>query len=272
MNLFNKIMTFIFDLLFAPFSALSPVWGLIFISVVTGLLMLLIFKRTSNQQEIRTVKNHIQAYLLELRLYQHDAGLSMQAFRNVLKSNMKYLGYAFKPMLFLIIPVLLIMIQLGVRYEYRALSVGEQAVLDVRFPDRVQGMNIRIEAPKSVRIETPPLRVFGENRIYWRIRAASQGEGELVFRYGEEVLKKRVFVDSRQKKISPKRVNISSMMGLVYPVEAPLSGRDFLREIHLRYPHRFLTIFGMRIHWFVLFLVFSMMSGFAFKNVFHVEI
>jgi uncharacterized membrane protein (DUF106 family) len=272
MNLFNKIVTSIFDVIFAPFSALQPIWGLIFISVVTGLLMLLIFKRTSNQQGIRTVKNHIQAYLLELRLYQHDASLSVQAFRNVLKSNMKYLGYAFKSMLFLIIPVLLIMVQIDVRYEYRALSVGEQTVLDVRFSDHSQGANIRIETPENVRIETPPLRVFGENRIYWRIRAVSQGEGELVFRYGENVLKKWISVDSQQKKVSPKRVKVSSMMGLLYPIEAPLSGRDFLREIHLRYPHRSLTLFGMRIHWLVLFFVFSMMIGFAFKNFFHVEI
>ena len=64
MDLFNKIITWIFDILFYPFAGLHPVWGLIFISVITGVLMLLIFKVTSNQAGIRKTKSHIQAYLL----------------------------------------------------------------------------------------------------------------------------------------------------------------------------------------------------------------
>jgi uncharacterized membrane protein (DUF106 family) len=272
MIVFNQIVTFIFDLIFAPFSGLSPVWGLIFISVATGLFMLLIFKRVSNQEGIRAVKNHIQAYLLELRLYQHDAGLSVQAFRNVMKSNMKYLGYALKPMLFLFIPVLLIMIQIAVRYEYRSLSVGEQAVLDVCLSEGVQGSEFRLEAPENIRIETPPLFIPDEDRIYWRIRAVSKGEGELVFRYGQKALNKQIFVDSHRKKISPEKVKASSLKSFLYPAEPPLSGKDFLREIHLHYPHQSLTILGIRIHWLVLFFIFSMITGFMFKNVFGVEI
>ncbi len=272
MTIFNQIVTFIFDLLFTPFSGLHPIWGLIFISIVTGLFMLLIFKRTSNQKGIREAKKHIQAYLLELRLYQYDAGLSLQAFKNVLKSNMKYLGYALKPMLFLVVPVLLIMIQIGARYEYRPLSVGEQTVLDVRLSEDVQNADIRIETPEGVRVETPPMRIPEENRIYWRIRAVSKGEGELVFRYGEEALSKRISVDSRRKKLSPKRLKASSVKSLLYPAETPLSGMDFLQEIHLHYPHQSLSVLGIRIHWLVLFFIFSMVTGFAFKNIFGVEI
>ena len=272
MNIFNKIVTFVFDLLFYPFSGLSPIWGLIFVSVATGLFVLLIFKIASNQEGIRKVRNHIQAYLLEMRLYQYDAGLSVQAFRNVLKSNMKYLGFAFKPMLFLAIPVLLIMIQIDSRYEYRSLSVGDQAILDVRLSDHIQSADIRIETPEGVRIETPPLCIHEENRIYWRIRAVSKGEGGLVFRYGEKTLRKHISVDSRRKKLSPKRIKASSLMGLLYPAEPPLFEKDFLREIHLHYLHRSLTVFNIRVHWLVLFFVFSMITGFAFKTVFGVEI
>jgi uncharacterized membrane protein (DUF106 family) len=271
MSIFNKIVTFVFDLLFYPFSGAPPVWGLVFISVATGLFMLLIFKRTSNQKGIRTARNRVQAYLLELRLYQHDAGLSVQAFRNVLKSNIKYLGFAFKPMLFLAVPVLLVMIQIGSRYEYRSLSVGEQAILDVRLSDHVQSADIQIKTPEGVRIETPPLCIPEENRIYWRIRAVSKGEGDLVFRHGGNELRKQISVDSRQKKFSPNRIKVSSPAGFLYPAEPPLSRKDFLREIHLRYPRQILVVFGIRIHWLVLFFVFSMITGFAFRRLFGVE-
>jgi hypothetical protein len=99
----------------------------------------------------------------------------------------------------------------------------------------------------------------------------SKGKGELVFRYGEKRLTKRIAVDIERKKLSPKRT-ASIIAGLLYPAETLLSGKDFLEEIHLHYPRQALTILNIRMHWFVLFFVFSMVAGFAFKNVFGVEI
>ena len=61
MGVLNVILEAVFDVLFAPFRSLGPWPGMIFISLATGILMLLIFKKTSNQEGIKRAKNQIKA-------------------------------------------------------------------------------------------------------------------------------------------------------------------------------------------------------------------
>ena len=79
MGLINRLLGSLFDLLFLPFRSLNPWAGMIFISLLTGLLMLLIYRWTSNQAGIRRVKDKIKAHLLELRLYKDNMGVTMKA-------------------------------------------------------------------------------------------------------------------------------------------------------------------------------------------------
>ncbi|NOR12743.1 MAG: hypothetical protein GQ545_05770, partial [Candidatus Aminicenantes bacterium] len=108
---FNRVFGKIFDLLFIPFRDMNPWVGMIIISFLTGLLMLVIFRYTSNQAGIKKAKNKIKAHLLELRLYKDSLGLSLKAQGNILLANLKYITHSFKPMLVMIIPVILILIQ-----------------------------------------------------------------------------------------------------------------------------------------------------------------
>ena len=52
---FNRIFGKIFDLLFIPFRNMNPWVGMAIISFLTGLLMLVIFRYTSNQAGIKKV-------------------------------------------------------------------------------------------------------------------------------------------------------------------------------------------------------------------------
>ena len=61
----NTGITRFFDLLFAP-SALSPWLGMVVISLLTGFVLLFVFRYTSNQQGIRAAKDRIIAPALSL--------------------------------------------------------------------------------------------------------------------------------------------------------------------------------------------------------------
>ena len=129
MNTINAILNFLFEAVFYPFQSFPPIWGLFFISVLTGVLMLLVFKRISNQEGIRRIKNRIKAHLLEMRLYKDDIRLSFRVMGALLIDNFKYLTFALRPMLVLMIPVLLILIHTGTRYAQRPLQNGESAIV-----------------------------------------------------------------------------------------------------------------------------------------------
>jgi uncharacterized membrane protein (DUF106 family) len=125
---FNSVIGKIFDILFLPFRGLSPWVAMIVVSFLTGLLMLFIFRATSNQEGIRRIKNKIKAHLLELRLYKDSLAQQLTSQGKILSANFKYFSYALKPMLVMVIPVMLILIQLNLWFGSRSLDIGDEAL------------------------------------------------------------------------------------------------------------------------------------------------
>jgi uncharacterized membrane protein (DUF106 family) len=275
MNLFNAALSGLFDLLLAPFRALSPWIAMAVVSLLTGFLMLLIYRYTSNQEGIRTVKNRIKAHLLELRLYKNDLAVSLRSQGQILGANFKYIGYALKPLLVMILPVILILIQLNDWFGSRPLRVGETALVKVRLAEGYGPVetDLRLEAPAGLALETDPLRIEEDREVDWRLRAEASGEHDLVLRWGGQSAVKKVVVDGgRLARVSTARVRANVWREFSHPGERSLPSSAPILSFEIRYPERRLDLFGMGVHWLVAYFILSIILGFAFKGVFKVEI
>jgi len=275
MWIFNSVFGKIFEFIFFPFKNLSPWIGMILISFLTGLLMLLIFRYTSNQEGIRKVKNKIKAHLLELRLFKDSLALSLKAQGNILRYNLKYIGYSGKPLLVMIIPLILILIQLNFWFGYQSLKEGEETILKVKLKEdqNILDLNLKLEPPPSLTIETPPLRIEEEKEINWRLRAREKGLHVLNLRInGQSFIKKVAVAQKPLTKISPLKVQRNFIDELFNPGETPLSKKLPVKSIEVKYPAKHMYLFGWGIHWLIVYFALSIIFGFAFKGVFKVEI
>src|SRR3974377_243951 len=109
---FNSILSSLLDLLLGPFRGLHPFWALLILSVMVGAVLLVVFRYTSNQRGIQETKNRIKAHLLEIRLFKDDLRVLLSAQGSILKYNLRYMAYGLKPLLVIILPVALLLIQL----------------------------------------------------------------------------------------------------------------------------------------------------------------
>ena len=132
MSALDALLRAIFDVLLMPFSGLPPLVGLIILSVVTAVVMLLVFKKASNQEAIDSVKRKITAGLFEIRLFSDDVVAILKAQGEILRHNATYLRLSFTPMLWMIIPLTLVVAQLQFHYGYRSLHPGEKTLLKVQ--------------------------------------------------------------------------------------------------------------------------------------------
>lgn len=271
----NTIFAKLIEGMLFPFRNMNPWIGMMVVSLVTGLLMLVIFRYTSNQEGIRRVKDRIKAHLLEMRLYQDNLRVNFRAQGGILRANLKYFLYALKPMLVMIIPVLLILVQLNFWFGYQALKPGQSTLLTVKL-DKTHNpleVDLQLEPPETVRVETPALRIEEENEIDWRISTTRRGRHELVLRLGGKRIVKTVSTGDRPVElISPLRLKGGILDQVLYPVERPLDKNNPIRSIEIRYPGKSLSLLGINIHWLIAFFVLSVIFGFAFKGVFGVEI
>jgi len=275
MWIFNFLFSKLFDFLFFPFRGLSPWYGMVFISFLTGLFMLFVFRYTSNQQGIRKVKNRIKAHLLELRLFKDSFATSFKAQGSILRCNLRYMSYSARPMLVMIIPLVLIIIQLNLWFNYQPLSPGDKAILKVTLKegfDPLEG-SPSVEPSSGFEIETPALRIEEEREIDWRLRAKEKGIPDLIVVVDGEKCQKRIAIAQKPlSKISAVKVQKNFLAQVLNPGEPPLPSNSPLESIQILYPTRSMNFFGWNIHWLIVYFVLAIIFGFAFKGLLKVEI
>src|ERR1700688_3110760 len=89
----------------------SPLAIVIVVSLIVGLLMVVLFGYTSDQKAIGIAKDQLKAHLLAVRLYRDQIPVVMGSYGKILRGTGRYLKLAFKPLLYVIIPITLLIVQ-----------------------------------------------------------------------------------------------------------------------------------------------------------------
>ncbi len=275
MGIVNLVFGRIVGVILLPFRGASPWFGMAAVSLLTALLMLEVYKHTSNQAAIRRAKDKIKAHLLELRLFKDSMPVTLRAQAAILKANLSYLAANLKPLLVMIVPLVLILAQLSLWFDRAPLQPGEETLVKVGLEDKADPASLPIELETSPGLEltSPAVRIPDQNEIAWRFKATAAGPGRLTLRVGGQTLVKSVIVGGKPlTNVSALASRRSLWKQVLYPGERALAAGTPVRSIEILYPAKTLSIFGLRVHWLVAYLILSIVFGFAFKGVFKVEI
>lgn len=280
METLNRILNVVFDGILGLFANLDPAYGLLVISVITGILMLIVFRYTSDQKGIKRAKNLVKAHFLAIRLYKDDIAQMLATMKNIVVSNLVYMSKSVKPMLFMLAPVALVLIQLDSRYEHRPFKVGETTVVTVRLhqgganasASLAELSSVTLTVPAGLKIETPMLRIPEKAEVSWRIKMEQEGAFDLTVNDNGHQFEKRLYVSNALTALASSKERQSFTAALFSPAEPSLPADAPVESIVITYPKRELSVFGITVHWLIGFFVLSLVAGFALKGVFGVEI
>ena len=130
MNVLNAVLNRIADVLLTPFTSLA-LWGLAFWGIVAGIVMTMVFKRTSNQRALVRVADQTRAQMLAVRLFRDDLAVTFRCQWRLIKLIGLRLWYSLPPMLVMLVPFVLVLVQLALRYEKQPLTTGDQALVEL---------------------------------------------------------------------------------------------------------------------------------------------
>lgn len=280
MEILTGALRVAFDAILLPFRGLPAAVGLTIVSAIVAVLILLVYKATSDQKRIASVKRKIFAGLFEIRLFNDDAGAIFRAQGDILRYNLAYLGLSLVPLAWMLLPMVLIIAQLQFHYGYGGLAPGEKTVFKVvvaaartSASERGTGPAITLEVPEGLKLETPGVWIPSKREMAWRIAAVDPGDYVVrVAAAGEAPVEKRVRVGAGVTRRSPSRLTPGFMNQLLYPAEPPIPKGSSLAGIFLDYPDAEVDIFGWKTHWMVVFFLMSIVLGFALKGVFKVDL
>lgn len=267
-------MTLLGDVCFALLGLLSPLWALVVISAVVGAAMLLIWRYTSNQKAIEDVRRKISAHLLASRLFKDDLSVTFRAQRQILWQALRLLGHSVRPMIIMTIPFVLVMVQIGLRYEFRPMPVGSvtRVKVTMKNPKDAVGVGDKLKVPDGYEAaKNDPCRVPSLGTVDWRITPRRAGSSTLIVGAGKEAIEMPIEAGERFSRISKLRGG-TFFDRLLYSAEPSIPDSSPFASIEVMYPSRSTPIFGFDVHWLITLLVLSIVFALVFKPFFKVHI
>jgi len=278
MWLVNRPLRWVFDLVVLPFRGMPPIVGLTVISLLVSVAMLIGFRAVSDQDALDAVKRRIYGGVYEIRLYKDDLRTIFAAQVGILRETGTYFRLSMVPMLWMMVPIVIIVSQLQFQYGYESLEPGETALVQVELTEaaaermaETDGAGLSLEVPDGLLLETPLVWIPSLREAGWRIAAEGPGEYELIIRIGDETLTKSVRVSGTTVLRSPVRPS-SLLDQLIYPAEEPLPRGSNAQVIRLGYTDAEINLFGWHTHWIIAFFILTMVFSFALAKPLGVKI
>jgi hypothetical protein len=290
---FDAIVSRIFDAVFAPMRTWPPLASLALVSLLVAMALLLVIRATSNQAGIAAAKRRIWAGLFEIRLFNDDPRAILRAQADVLRHDFTYLRLSFVPMLWVLLPMLLLVAQLEAYYGRSAFRQGDTFLYEVTLrtaadnPSKYQAVpapssspmataaaprpDVQLHLPEGLTAETDAAWIPSLDQIVWRVRADRSGNYQLEASVGTERYAKEVRVAPRGlARLSSERRAAGLWTGLLYPSEPPLGRSAPVRSLRTEYPPRGVAVLGWQVPWMIVFFVLVTLFALLLKNRFRV--
>jgi len=267
----NYFLTRGCDLLLAPFAKLPPFWGILFLSLLTSLFVLVVYRAVSNPQKVKDTKNQIKANILAIRLYRDFWKTIVGSFFKSLYYTGKYFVLNLIP-LFLVLPLMfLLFVQMDIRYGMRPFHPDESITVKAGFKGELGAANVEIQPNPHYRSAMNPVFITALREVDWKLKAGKNGATTIAIKVDGAMVSKSLIIGESMPALSNRKMAVSSLEHFIYPAEKLLAASTPLQYLSIQYPARSISFLGLRTHWLVYYLVFTMVIALALKNKFGVE-
>jgi len=252
--------------LFAPIGYLPGWLSLTIIATITGIVMLVIFKHTSNQGAIKATRNDIKANIYALKLFKDNVGVTIRSQGRIFLGVVRSLFLSLVPMLVMALPITMLWSQLALWYQARPLRVGEEAVMTLKLngPTESPWPKVDLQPTKAVEVTVGPVHVRSQRELCWNIRALTAGEHRLEFQVDGKPIDKELAIGDGFAKVSLLRPGWSWWDALVNPEEQPFNPQSPVQSIDIVYPKRSSWTYGSNtwvFYWFIVSMVVAFFCG-----------
>jgi uncharacterized membrane protein (DUF106 family) len=272
MDLFNAIFDFILGFFFNAFSWAPPVVGLSVAGAASGVGILWVWSKTSDQPRMKRVKDSVWAALFELRVYVNEPHVTWRAQKALFRANLRYMALALRPTLWMIGPMALLLVHLNSFYGRASLPINRDAIVTMGMSSDWDPHSLapQLLAPPQVLVTSFPVRAPDAREISWRIRPVSAVSGQLTFLVDGKRVLKIIEAGSHRRLIPGRSVN-STLQSLWMPAEGRIASKT-VEWIEIRYPEPQLSILGVQWNWLLWFFAVSIVAALLLKKHFGVVI
>jgi hypothetical protein len=173
----------------------------------------------------------------------------------------------------MLVPMSLLLGQLGVWYQVRPLRLGEEAVITLKLRGETDApLPVVTLAPDDAIKDTHgPIRILSQREICWNVRALKAGYCHLLFQIDGESVGKELAIGNGFMCVSARRPDWDWSDALLHPHEEPFGPASPVQSIEVQYPERHSRTSGTG-WWVVYWFALSLVTGFCCRGLFKVNL
>ena len=190
---------------FAPFLNLPTLWAVILLSFLISLIITLIYKYTTDQSLMKSLKDEMKELQKEMKGLKSTPERAMQAQKKIMQLNGKYMMQSMKSMLYSFIPILLIFGWMNSHLAYEPILPGQEFATKVTFEKNARGF-IELSVPEGINFNGDAKKEIAGSEVEW-ILSGSRGEYLLEYISEGKKYDKDVIITENLYKSPIKKVN-----------------------------------------------------------------
>lgn len=274
MGLLNFLDTAL-DVAFSPLLHLNYFFGILVLSVVLSLLITLVYKWTTNQELMKSLKEDLKKIQDEVKKFQKDnPQKALDKQKIFMQKNMEYMKHSFRSTFYTIIPLLIIFGWMQANLAYMPIMPGDEFSMALVPEPGFRG-NVTIEVPDGLSVVGEHTKPVENGRVSFTLAGSSVGEHDVVFDVGGELHAKNVKVSTWRDyapTVKAKKGFFASYFGWLYSSKAGYLDADgAVRQITTTHqpvkPFGKLRIFGWMPGWLATYIFFSILTSLGVRKV-----
>ncbi len=174
-----------------PLLNMSPFWGVVILSLAITLIITLIYKFFTNQQEMKRLKEEQKEYQKRMKALKDDPEQMMKVQKEAMKKNMEYMKHSLKATLITFLPIILIFGWMNAHLTYEPIYPGERYSVSAQFAEGVTG-EAELIADEGTEILSEAKVNIGEDTS-WNLRSTA-GNHFVTVKVDNDEQTKKIFI------------------------------------------------------------------------------
>src|SRR5574342_185649 len=179
-----------FDSAFGFLLNWPPLLAIALVSFVISLLITLIYKWTTNQQEMKRLKDELKEHQTKMKTHKDDPEKMMAIQKQAMAVNMQYMAKSMKSTFITFIPILLIFGWMSANFAFEPLMPNQEFTLAATLQKEIAG-NVSVTVPEGLEVVGDSTKQIENGMATFTLKGSEGDYFVTLASNGQEVDKKR---------------------------------------------------------------------------------
>ncbi len=249
----------VFNPVLGPLLNWNPFWGIVILSLIITLLVTVVYKYTTNQNEMKRLKEQQKEFQKKMKELKDRPEEMMKIQKEAMSQNFEYMKHSFKATLITMLPIILIFGWMAAHLSYEPIYPGEQYNITATFKNSLG--EAQLLADKDTELLSSANQTIQNNQATWNLKSSTEGQHLLIVKTENAEQSKKVLIT--------KTLNAEDAITAFADSEITQITINY-EELHPLGPNFTVPLFNWQPGWLGIYIILSIIFSIGLRKVLNV--